>query len=86
MLLQDKNAIIYGGGPISGTVAQALRRQLSAEFGQHGIRVVTLRTGGVLGTIPPNLAGREALVKSLEQATMLGRTATLEDVGHVAAP
>jgi NAD(P)-dependent dehydrogenase (short-subunit alcohol dehydrogenase family) len=27
MLLQNKNAIIYGGGPISGAVAKAFARE-----------------------------------------------------------
>lgn len=32
MLLQDKNAIIYGGGPISGAVAQAFARKGASVF------------------------------------------------------
>jgi NAD(P)-dependent dehydrogenase (short-subunit alcohol dehydrogenase family) len=32
MLLQDKNAIIYGGGPISGAVAQAFAREGASVF------------------------------------------------------
>jgi 3-oxoacyl-[acyl-carrier protein] reductase len=47
--------------------------------------VVTLRTGGVPESIPHGFDGRDALVKSLEDATLLGRCATLEDVGNVAA-
>jgi enoyl-[acyl-carrier-protein] reductase (NADH) len=62
-----------------------MRRQLSAELGPHGVRVVTLRTGGVPDTIPEGMEGREAIVELIEKQTMLGRTATLEDVGHVAA-
>jgi enoyl-[acyl-carrier-protein] reductase (NADH) len=46
---------------------------------------VTLRTGGVPETIPADFGGREAITKGMEQATMLGRAATLADVGNVAA-
>jgi 3-oxoacyl-[acyl-carrier protein] reductase len=51
----------------------------------RGIRTVTLRTGGVPETIPKDFAGREAITESLVEPTMFGRTATLEDVGNVAA-
>lgn len=74
-----------GGFQIALHTVEAMRRQLSAELGQHGIRLVTLRTGGVPETISADFEGREAIVASLEQATMLGRTATLADVGNVAA-
>jgi enoyl-[acyl-carrier-protein] reductase (NADH) len=49
------------------------------------VRVVTLRTGGIPESIPEGFEGRDALVSSLTDATLLGRTATLEDVGSVAA-
>jgi 3-oxoacyl-[acyl-carrier protein] reductase len=62
-----------------------MRRQLSSELGRRGVRFVTLRTGGVPETIPPGTEGREAVVESIERETMLGRAATLEDVGNVAA-
>ena len=50
-----------------------------------GVRVVTLRTGGVPETIPAGVDGRERIVGDIETMTMLGRAATLEDVGNVAA-
>jgi 3-oxoacyl-[acyl-carrier protein] reductase len=62
-----------------------MRRQLSAELGRHGVRFVTLRSGGVPETIPPGVDGRDAIVEDIERQTMLGRAATLEDVGNVAA-
>jgi NAD(P)-dependent dehydrogenase (short-subunit alcohol dehydrogenase family) len=62
-----------------------MRRQLASEAGAHGIRVVTLRTGGVPETIPAHLPGRDAIAKSVEGATLLGRAATIEDVAAVAA-
>jgi 3-oxoacyl-[acyl-carrier protein] reductase len=62
-----------------------MRRQLAAELGLHGVRVVTLRTGGVPESIPEGFDGRGAIVEGIEAQTMLGRAATLEDVGNVAA-
>lgn len=66
-----------GGFQIALHVIEAMRRQLSAELGPHGIRVVTLRTGGVPETIPADMEGRESLMDSLEKMTMLGQTAML---------
>jgi NAD(P)-dependent dehydrogenase (short-subunit alcohol dehydrogenase family) len=74
-----------GGTQVAFEAMESMRRQLSAELGTHGVRVVTLRTGGVPGSIPEGLEGREAIVEGIEQQTMLGRAATLEDVGNVAA-
>lgn len=74
-----------GGFQVALHAVESMRRQLSSELGRHGVRVVTLRTGGVPETIPQDFAGRDELVEMLDDATMLGRTATLEDVGNVAA-
>ncbi|NEE00786.1 SDR family NAD(P)-dependent oxidoreductase [Phytoactinopolyspora halotolerans] len=74
-----------GGFQVALASVDMLRRQLAAELGPHGIRVVGLKTGGVPETIPADFPGRDALVESLVQPTMLGRTATLEDVGNAAA-
>ena len=49
------------------------------------MRVVTLRTGGVPESIPEDFARREAIAESIKAASLLGRVATLEDVGHAAA-
>jgi 3-oxoacyl-[acyl-carrier protein] reductase len=46
---------------------------------------VTLRTGGVPDSLPQGFEGREAIVEGMEKMTLLNRTATLEDVGNVAA-
>jgi 3-oxoacyl-[acyl-carrier protein] reductase len=62
-----------------------MRRQLASELGRHGVRVVTLRTGGVPESIPEGVNGREVIVEGIEKLTMLGRAATLEDAGNVAA-
>ncbi|MFL5909266.1 MAG: SDR family NAD(P)-dependent oxidoreductase [Gaiellaceae bacterium] len=64
---------------------EAMRRQLAVELGEHGIRVVTLRTGGVPSTIPADFEGGGAIRESITAATLLGRAATPEDVGNAAA-
>jgi enoyl-[acyl-carrier-protein] reductase (NADH) len=46
---------------------------------------VTLRTGGVPESIPEGTQAREVIAAGIEQATMHGRAATLEDVSNVAA-
>jgi 3-oxoacyl-[acyl-carrier protein] reductase len=74
-----------GGTQVAFEALETLRRQLAMELGRHGIRTVTLRTGGVPETLPEAFEGREAIVEGIEKETMLPRTATLEDVGNVAA-
>jgi 3-oxoacyl-[acyl-carrier protein] reductase len=74
-----------GGLQVAFEAIEAMRRQLSSELGRHGVRFVTLRSGGVPETIPPGTEGREAITEGIEGETMLGRVATLEDVGNVAA-
>ena len=55
------------------------------ELGPHGIRVVTLKTGGVPETIPDTFAGKDEIAAGIQKATLLNRAATLADVGNVAA-
>jgi 3-oxoacyl-[acyl-carrier protein] reductase len=74
-----------GGFQISLTAVEALRKQLASELGRQGIRVVSLLTGGVIDAIPDEFEGRDGLIESLVAPTLLGRGATLEDVGNVAA-
>jgi enoyl-[acyl-carrier-protein] reductase (NADH) len=62
-----------------------MRRQLAAELGEHGVRVVTLLTSGIPETIPDDVPARRAIAEAIERSTLLGRAATLEDVGKVAA-
>jgi NAD(P)-dependent dehydrogenase (short-subunit alcohol dehydrogenase family) len=64
---------------------EAMRRQLATELADAGVRVVTLRTGGIAETLPADFENRDAIVAGIEGATLLGRAATLEDVGNVAA-
>jgi 3-oxoacyl-[acyl-carrier protein] reductase len=73
-----------GGLQTAFHALEAMRRQLSVELGAHGVRVVTLRSGGVPESISPGFEGRDQIVKGLEDATLLGRCATLEDVGNAA--
>nr|HMN30101.1 SDR family oxidoreductase [Caldilineaceae bacterium] len=74
-----------GGFKIALDAVESLRRQWAVELGQHGIRVVTLKTGGVPESIADSFPGRSEIAATLQEATLLGRTATLADVGHVAA-
>jgi enoyl-[acyl-carrier-protein] reductase (NADH) len=75
-----------GGTQVAFEAVESMRKQLSAELGRHGVRFVTLRTGGV----PASLEGMpseayDAIVQGMAEQTLTGRPATLEDVGHVAA-
>ena len=74
-----------GGLQVAFEALESMRRQLASELGPHGVRTVTLRTGGVPETVPEGFEGRERIVDGIEKATMLGRAATFEDVGNVAA-
>jgi NAD(P)-dependent dehydrogenase (short-subunit alcohol dehydrogenase family) len=74
-----------GGTQVAFEALESMRRQLAAELGRHGVRVVTLRTGGVPESIPEGIPGREVIVRGIESLTMLGRAATLEEVGNAAA-
>src|SRR5262245_16598044 len=67
-----------GGLQVAFHALEAMRRQFSTE--NRGVRVVTLRTGGITETIPESFADRDALVKSLDDATLTGRAAALQDV------
>ncbi len=74
-----------GGLQVAFQAIEALRRNLASELGPHGIRVVTLQTGGVPESLPESFDGREPIIEAIERRTMLKRAATLDDVGNVAA-
>ena len=74
-----------GGTQVAFDAIETMRRQLAVELGPHGIRTVTLETGGIAETIPEGFDGREEIVDGIEAQTLLGRAATLEDVGNAAA-
>jgi enoyl-[acyl-carrier-protein] reductase (NADH) len=65
---------------------EALRRSLACELGPHGIRVLTLQTGGIPEAIPDSYGEKvkESLAKDTAARTMLQRAATLADVGALA--
>jgi 3-oxoacyl-[acyl-carrier protein] reductase len=73
-----------GGTQVAFDAIETMRRQLSAELGPHGIRVVTLASGGVPESLPEAMEGRQAIAEMIEAQTLLGRAATLEDVGNAA--
>jgi 3-oxoacyl-[acyl-carrier protein] reductase len=73
-----------GGTQVAFDAIETMRRQLSVELGVHGIRVVTLASGGVPETLSEPFEGRDEIIAMLEKQTLLGRTATLEDVGNAA--
>jgi len=74
-----------GGLQVAFGALESLRRALACELGPDGIRVVTLQTGGIPETLPEGFDGREAIIDGITGRTMLGRAATLADVGNVAA-
>ena len=74
-----------GGFKIALDAIEGLRRQWAVELGSHGIRVVTLKTGGIPETIPDTDPERDNIINSLLPTTLLKRAATLADVGNVAA-
>ena len=73
-----------GGFKIALDAIEGLRRQWAVELGPHGIRVVTLKTGGIPETIPDTNPERDHIINDLLPTTLLHRTATLADVGNVA--
>ena len=73
-----------GGLQVAFQAVEAFRRNLAAELGPHGVRVVTLQTSGIVDSIPADFDGRDALAAQFASATMLGRAATLADVGNMA--
>ena len=73
-----------GGTQVAFDAIETMRRQLAVELGPHGIRVVTLASGGVPETLPEDFEGRGKIVEGIERQTLLGRAATLEDVGNAA--
>lgn len=73
-----------GGLQVAFGAVESLRRSLSRELGQYGIRVLTLQTGGIPESIPEGPEWRQAITEQIVRRTMLGRAATLDDVGNAA--
>jgi 3-oxoacyl-[acyl-carrier protein] reductase len=74
-----------GGFKIALDAIEGLRRQWAVGLGPHGIRVVTLKTGGIPETTPDTDPQRDYILDNLLPATLLNRAAMLADVGNVAA-
>ncbi|GAA2559512.1 SDR family NAD(P)-dependent oxidoreductase [Pseudonocardia hydrocarbonoxydans] len=73
-----------GSVQIGMDVVEGIRRQWACELGPLGVRVLTLLTGGIPETFP-DAPEMEPAKQAIADATLLGRAATLEDVGRVAA-
>jgi 3-oxoacyl-[acyl-carrier protein] reductase len=73
-----------GGTQVAFDAIETIRRQLAVELGPHGIRVVTLASGGIPESFPEGIEGRREIEEMIEAQTLLGRAATLEDVGNAA--
>lgn len=97
MIKQESGAILFFGGsdptnktPGLGTVqvgcdaVEALRRQWACELAPHGVRVLSLLTGGIPDSFPDTPEWAPAR-QSITDATLLKRAATVADVGYVAA-
>ena len=74
-----------GGTQVAFDAIETLRRQLAVELGEHGIRVITLESGGVPESLDQGIEGRDAIVDLIEGQTLLGRGATLKEIGDAAA-
>ncbi|MER7368449.1 SDR family NAD(P)-dependent oxidoreductase [Nonomuraea wenchangensis] len=74
-----------GGFKVALDAMEGVRRQWACEAGPYGVRVVTMVTGGVPESIPDGYGPKEEIAASITGATLLGRVATLADVGDVAA-
>jgi NAD(P)-dependent dehydrogenase (short-subunit alcohol dehydrogenase family) len=74
-----------GGTQVAFDAIETMRRQLSVELGPHGIRFVTLASGGVPETFPDDFEGAGKISEMIEAQTLTGRAATLEEIGNTAA-
>jgi 3-oxoacyl-[acyl-carrier protein] reductase len=74
-----------GGFKIALDAIEGVRRQWSWELGEHNIRVITLKSGGIGESIPADLEERDYIIEQLLPSTLLNRLATLADVGNVAS-
>jgi 3-oxoacyl-[acyl-carrier protein] reductase len=74
-----------GGFKVALDAMEGVRRQWAIELGKRGVRIVTMVTGGIIETIPWQMEGREEIVQEINRTAHLNKTATLEDVGSVAA-
>jgi NAD(P)-dependent dehydrogenase (short-subunit alcohol dehydrogenase family) len=99
MVRQQSGVILFFGGAdyvsrkdranmgtvqVGMDIVEALRRQWASELGPHGVRLLTMLTGGIaesFGDVPEMAEAKQALIDQ----TLLGRAASFDDVGRVAA-
>src|SRR2546425_12146832 len=74
-----------GGFKIALDALEGLRRQWAIELGPHGIRVVTIKTGGIAETLPDDIHGRDEIIARLRQAALRPWTAHPKDLRNGAA-
>jgi NAD(P)-dependent dehydrogenase (short-subunit alcohol dehydrogenase family) len=74
-----------GGFCVALDVVEGLRQQWTAQLGPHGIRVVTLRSSGIMESVPLDLPGRTEIEAEVVGSTLFKRTPSLDEIGHVAA-
>ncbi|AOS64989.1 SDR family NAD(P)-dependent oxidoreductase [Actinoalloteichus hymeniacidonis] len=74
-----------GGFKIALDAVEGVRRQWAVELGEHGIRVVTLVSGGIPEGIAADDALRGAIEAGIAESSLLKRAATLAEVGNAAA-
>src|SRR3954462_13478013 len=70
-----------GGLQVAFQAQEALRRSPAAELAPHGIRTIPLQTSGIVDSLTTDCQGRYQIVEGIAGSTMLGRGATLSDVG-----
>jgi NAD(P)-dependent dehydrogenase (short-subunit alcohol dehydrogenase family) len=83
---------LVGGFSVACAAMEGFSRQLAAELGPQGVRVVCLRSAGspesIADVMDVHAAGRsvtrEEFIASLEEMTLLKRLPSLSDVGNVA--
>jgi 3-oxoacyl-[acyl-carrier protein] reductase len=71
-----------GGTQTAFDAIETFRRQLSVEAGRHGVRFVTLSSGGVGETLGDD---NQDIIDLIEGQSLLGRTASLAEIGACAA-
>ncbi|CAM3589804.1 SDR family NAD(P)-dependent oxidoreductase [Kibdelosporangium persicum] len=97
MVKQESGVLLFFGGsdnantsPGLGNVqvgfdaVESLRRQWAVELAPHGVRTVTLLTGGIIDTFP-DIPEMEGPRQSIIDNSPFKRAATMSDVGSVAA-
>ena len=80
---QQTGTYYLGGTQVAFDAIETFRRQLSIEAGRMD-HFVTLSSGGVTDSLPGDFEGRQE-IDLIEGQSLLGRAATLDEVGRAAA-